>query len=110
MNKISVLDVSLHGRPAGTITHLPGDQTLFAFDEAYIADENRPTLSLSFKDVYGGLLTSFRPVQTRVPPFFSNLLPEGAAEVALPGGRASRGFVSSRFSGFSAGICQVRSW
>lgn len=78
MSKIAVLDVSLRGRPVGTITHLPGDQTLFAFDEAYIEDENRPTLSLSFKDVYGGLLTGFRPVQTRVPPFFSNLLPEGA--------------------------------
>ena len=91
MNKISVLDVSLHGRPAGTITHLPGDQTLFAFDEAYIADENRPTLSLSFKDVYGGLLTSFRPVQTRVPPFFSNLLPEGALRRYLAGRAGIKG-------------------
>tara|TARA_R110002049_G_scaffold259498_1_gene435339 strand:- start:5785 stop:6999 length:1215 start_codon:yes stop_codon:yes gene_type:complete len=85
MSKISVLDVLLQGRPVGTIAHLPGDQTLFAFDEAYIEDENRPTLSLSFKDVYGGLLTGFRPVQTRVPPFFSNLLPEGALRRYLAG-------------------------
>ncbi|WP_417491210.1 type II toxin-antitoxin system HipA family toxin [Maricaulis sp.] len=85
MSKISVLDVSLHNRPVGTITHLPGDQTLFSFGEAYIEDENRPTLSLSFKDVYGGLLTGFRPVQTRVPPFFSNLLPEGALRRYLAG-------------------------
>ena len=85
MSKISVLDVSLQGRPVGTITHLPGDQTLFAFDAAYIEDENRPTLSLSFKDVYGGLLTGFRPVPTRVPPFFSNLLPEGPLRRYLAG-------------------------
>ena len=85
MSKIPILDVSLHGRPVGTITHLPGDQTLFVFDEAYIEDENRPTLSLSFKDVYGGLLTGFRPVQARVPPFFSNLLPEGALRRYLAG-------------------------
>ncbi len=37
----------------------------------------RPTLSLSFKSSTGGLVTALRPVSFRVPPFFSNLLPEG---------------------------------
>ena len=77
MADVSVLDVLLYGEPVGTLTHLPGDQTLFAFHENYIADDNRPVLSLGFKDQLGGLLTRFRPYKTRVMPFFSNLLPEG---------------------------------
>lgn len=83
MSKITVLEVLLHDELVGTITHLPGDQTLFAFDDRYIENENRPTLSLSFKDAYGGLITSFRPVQTKLPPFFSNLLPEGMLRTYL---------------------------
>ena len=31
---------------------------------------------LGFKDALGGLLTSFKPTQTKLTPFFSNLLPE----------------------------------
>ncbi len=50
---------------------------LFAFTEGYIADENRPTLSLSFKDALGSLIKDVRPTQTRLPVFFANLLPEG---------------------------------
>ena len=75
-NDVSVLDVLLYGQPIGTLTRVQGDRTLFAFNEDYIDDENRPTLSLGFKDDLGNLLTAFRPVQTRVMPFFSNLLPE----------------------------------
>jgi len=75
---LSVLDVALGGRPVGTLTLLPGDQTLFVFDPSYIGDPARPTLSLCFKDAFGGLITDMRPTRVRVPPFFSNLLPEGA--------------------------------
>jgi serine/threonine-protein kinase HipA len=78
MADIAVLDVRLHGRSIGTLTRLPGDRNLFAFNENYIRDPERATLSLSFKDAFGELLTEFRPVQTRLPPFFANLLPEGA--------------------------------
>jgi len=78
MADIHILDVELYGEKIGTLTLLPGDRTLFAFDEGYIANPERPTLSLSFKDVHGRLITGFSPVQTRVPPFFANLLPEGA--------------------------------
>jgi HipA-like protein len=35
------------------------------------------TLSLSFKDALGSLITDVRPTQTRLPVFFANLLPEG---------------------------------
>ena len=34
-------------------------------------------LGLSFKDQLGELITDFRSYQTKVSPFFSNLLPEG---------------------------------
>jgi serine/threonine-protein kinase HipA len=73
----AALAVRLHGRRIGVITRLAGDRYLFAFDEAYAADSNRPTLSLSFKGSSGGLITSVRPYNVRLPPFFSNLLPEG---------------------------------
>jgi serine/threonine-protein kinase HipA len=75
--KLNALSVQLHGRQIGVITRLAGDRQLFAFEQHYIDDPQRPTLSLSFKGSTGGLVTSFSPVPRRVPPFFSNLLPEG---------------------------------
>ena len=44
--------------------------------DSYINDESRPVLGLGFKDSLGGLLTSFKPTQNKLTPFFSNLLPE----------------------------------
>ena len=76
-NDVTVLSVLLYGKPIGTLTRLSGDRTLFAFNDSYIADKNRPTLSLQFKDDLGNLITDFNPVRTRVMPFLSNLLPEG---------------------------------
>ena len=67
----------LYGKHIGVITRLAGDRQLFAFEQDYIEDPQRPTLSLSFKGSTGGLVTNFRPVGRRVPAFFSNLLPEG---------------------------------
>lgn len=87
MDSISVLDVRLYGEPIGTLTRLPGDRVLFAFTDAYIANPHRPTLSLSFKDAFGHLITDVRPTQTRLPVFFANLLPEGTMRDYL----ASRG-------------------
>lgn len=83
MANVTVLDVMLHGQPIGTLTLLPGDRVLFAFSDAYISDPGRPTLSLSFKDQLGGLVTQIPTTQTRVPPFFSNLLPEGPLRIYL---------------------------
>ena len=77
MPDVSVLNVLLYGEPIGTLTRVAGDRTLFAFNAAYIADPQRPVLGLGFKDSLGGLITDFQPTQTRVMPFFSNLLPEG---------------------------------
>ena len=78
MADIDVLNVQLYGETIGTITRLPGDRNLFAFEQSYIDNADRPTLSLSFKSAFGELVTKVPPVQTRLPPFFSNLMPEGA--------------------------------
>jgi serine/threonine-protein kinase HipA len=75
--KLNALAIELHGQRVGVINRLSGDQHLFAFEQEYIDNPNRPTLSLSFKGQSGGLVTAVRPVGRRVPPFFSNLLPEG---------------------------------
>ena len=90
MADVHVLDVLLHGTPIGTLTHVPGDRTLFAFAEDYVANAHRSVLGLSFKDRLGELITEFRPTQTRLLPFFSNLLPEGRMRTYL----ASRAGVS----------------
>ena len=93
MADIRVLDVLLHGAPIGTLTHVPGDRTLFTLADDYVADEHRPVFGLSFKDRLGELITEFRPTQTRLLPFFSNLLPEGRM----------RGYLAAR-----AGVSEVR--
>lgn len=83
MADLSVLEVRLYGEPIGTLTLIQGSRTLFTFSKAYIDNPNRPTLSLSFKDRLGGLLTDIAPTNLRVPPFFANLLPEGPLRTYL---------------------------
>ena len=75
-NHVSTLNVLIYGEPIATITNVGNDRTLFAFMDSYIHDESRPVLGLGFKDSLGGLLTNFKPTQTKLTPFFSNLLPE----------------------------------
>ena len=83
MANVDVLDVLLYDEPIGTLTRVGDDRTLFAFNDDYSADNNRPVLGLGFKDQLGELITAFRPTQTRVIPFFSNLLPEGRLRTYL---------------------------
>jgi serine/threonine-protein kinase HipA len=80
---INALAVRLYDRQIGILTKLAGERQLFAFEQDYIDDPNRPTLSLSFKSTTGGVVASARPVSRRVPPFFSNLLPEGPLRAYL---------------------------
>jgi serine/threonine-protein kinase HipA len=72
-----VLDIFLGERHVGTVTNLTSDHNVFAFDAAYIADPNRPILSLGFLNAKGELAAPIRPPQVRLLPFFANLLPEG---------------------------------
>lgn len=81
--KLNALSVQLHGQQIGIINRLAGDRHLFSFEQEYVDDPNRPTMSLSFKGQRGGLVTAVRPVGRRVPPFFSNLLPEGPLRTYL---------------------------
>ena len=75
--RVQVLTVQLNNREVGILTRLPDDRVVFTFDESYREDSNRPILSLSFKTTDGGVASEPRPTRVRVPPFFSNLLPEG---------------------------------
>jgi len=75
--KVTALSVHLRGRRIGVINRLAGDRYIFAFEQDYVDDPNRPTLSLSYKGQSGGLVTAVRAVGRRLPPFFANLLPEG---------------------------------
>jgi serine/threonine-protein kinase HipA len=87
----SVLEVWLNDARVGTITNLPYDRNLFVLDEAYVADQDRPTLSLSFLDSQRNVITRPQDVTARVPPFFSNLLPEGHLREYL----AERGHINA---------------
>lgn len=82
-NPVTTLNVLLHAQPIATITHVGNDRTLFAFSDAYVKDASRPVLSLGFKDALGGLLNNFKPTQTKLLPFFSNLLPEATLRTYL---------------------------
>jgi serine/threonine-protein kinase HipA len=73
----TVLEVWLGEVRVGSLTNLAYDENLFMFDNAYITDANRPVLSLAFLDPHGKVIEKPQQVRTRVPPFFSNLLPEG---------------------------------
>ncbi len=75
--EIHALKVLLYNKPIGTLTHLPGDSNAFTWDQDYIDDVSRATLSLSFKDTLGNLIQEIPMTRTQLPPFFSNLLPEG---------------------------------
>jgi serine/threonine-protein kinase HipA len=99
MPDVSTLNVLLYGEPIGTITHVGGDRTLFAFTDSYIQDAQRPLLSLGFKDAFGELITAFQTTQTKLLPWFSNLLPEGHLRRYL----AERAQVSCGFRRRSAG-------
>jgi serine/threonine-protein kinase HipA len=80
---LSALAVSLHGRRIGVINRIAGDSYIFAFEDDYGEDPERPTLSLSFKGARNTLVAPTRAYPTRLPPFFSNLLPEGPLRTYL---------------------------
>lgn len=77
MPDVSVLSVRLYGEEIGTITYVGAEKTLFAFNDAYVENPERPTLGLQFKNEFGELITDFRPYKIKLMPYFSNLLPEG---------------------------------
>jgi len=74
---VQTLEVRLGDILVGGLTHLGNEAMIFAFDRSYVeASDDRPTLSLGFKAADGSLVENTRPTHVRLPPFFSNLLPE----------------------------------
>ncbi|MDB5070721.1 MAG: HipA N-terminal domain protein [Candidatus Eremiobacteraeota bacterium] len=71
------LDVRLNQTIVGHLINLDGDRNLFTFDPSYSDGSRHPILSQSFHDTRGMLREPARPTSRRLPPFFSNLLPEG---------------------------------
>lgn len=83
MADVRVLKILLGDVLVGHLTGLQDGKNLFAFDESYIdLGPSRPILSLSF-NMPGDEETSERKLREvyssrmKLPPFFSNLLPEG---------------------------------
>lgn len=75
--QINGLDVLLHGQVIGQITRFPDERSAFTFHPDYLEQNNRPTLSLSFQSESGEVEQSNKLYKRKLPPFFSNLLPEG---------------------------------
>jgi serine/threonine-protein kinase HipA len=81
----SNLSVYLNDYYVGILTQLLDGRTVLAFDENYLKDSARPTLSLSYKNVFRNV-DSVRDIISpsgKLPPFFSNLLPEGKLKTYL---------------------------
>lgn len=72
------LSVYLNDYYVGMLTQLLDGRTVLAFDKGYINDSDRPTLSLSYKNVCRDIAFARDVVSPsgKLPPFFSNLLPE----------------------------------
>lgn len=66
------LSVWLREQKVGTL-HAHGEQIRFVLDEAYVSDPHRAVLGLRFEEDLQARHRSIR----RLPPWFSNLLPEG---------------------------------
>jgi serine/threonine-protein kinase HipA len=77
MTEPRTLNISLHDEKIGTLTLLPNEQSIFTFEDAYVNDSRRATLSLSFENKQGDFEPAVKPSRIQIPPFFSNLLPEG---------------------------------
>jgi serine/threonine-protein kinase HipA len=79
----NALIVRLGQRIVGRITRLDGDRSIFTFDDEYLDDPTRPVLSLGFAGGGGSIYYEPLPTQTKLHPFFSNLLPEGRLRAYL---------------------------
>ena len=83
MADVRVLQILLGDTPVGHITGFRDGKNLFSFEESYVAlGSGRPVLSMSFnipgdEQATEKQLTQVHASRMKLPPFFSNLLPEG---------------------------------
>ena len=79
MAEVAVLDVRLHGRSIGALTRLGRERIVFGFDPGYVDDPDRATLSLSFRDPFGGVVTDFAPTRRWAHPLLLEPAARGVA-------------------------------
>lgn len=72
------LEVRLGDAHVGYLTNLDDDRTFFAFSDEYREMKDRPVLTQGLMMDTGELVVEERAVNRLAPPYFSNLLPEGA--------------------------------
>lgn len=75
------LEILLGDVSVGVLRSPPDERSEFAFAEAYLERADRPVLGQEFEDDLHRRLAS----RMRLPPFFSNLLPEGVLRELLAG-------------------------
>lgn len=78
---VEVLKISLHGYTVGYLAGYQSGRNIFVFDQRYIEQTDRPTLTLAAMPGFPAAANLMaRPwiTQQRLHPLFSNLLPEGA--------------------------------
>src|SRR5260221_1907525 len=83
LEKVKALAVYLHGRRIGIINRLAGDRYIFAFEQDYVEDPERPTLSLAYKGQAGRFVAAGRTVGRGLPPLCSDPLAQGDPRPAL---------------------------
>ena len=91
-DRARILEIHLGNRRVGHLVNFRGSTVFFAAPD-YVADPERPVLSQSFRasddartqrlltDLHSELTNS----RLRIPPFFANLLPEGALRTRIAG-------------------------
>ncbi len=78
---VEVLKLSLHGVTVAYLAGYEGGKNILVFDPAYVANQSRPTFTLSAGPEHPASQTLFSSPwvrQQRLHPVLSNLLPEGA--------------------------------
>ncbi len=91
MSTVIFLEVCLNDLLVGYLTHYPDAKTIFVVDEGYVEyGAQRPILSLSLARPHDEATTRALLLDDRnkssfvkVPPFFSNLLPEGGLRKSI---------------------------
>ena len=81
--RLGSLDVWLGDVPVGRIMRMAGGGILFVIGESYEQLPQRPILSQCYEAAAGGVSKTVRAYPGHLPPFFENLLPEGALKTLL---------------------------
>lgn len=76
-NPGKTLNVFVNDTLVGHLSQFPGEMHQFKYADDYNWDSNQPILTLADKHKGGYLVKAIHQTRSQLPPFFSNLLPEG---------------------------------